>query len=167
MTTARMTKAMLASLEVRLGDLDARIAALDSQREGDDSVESTALLMQLATERARIADALQDARLIDDDPFDVDAIEVGDLVTIMDNEGTTDSYVLVDEGVGARARSDWVSVGSPLGGAIVGRGKGDSVEVDSPQGPLSYVVVDFVRASEAALMFATTDGFLPSEAFLG
>ena len=152
MSTTRMTGARKRSLELRLEDLEARIATLDEQRQGDESVEGTALKIQLTRERSQIVDALRDAQLIDDEPFDVHAIEVGDVVTIQSEEGKTERYVPVDDGVGARARSDWVSITSPLGAAVVGRAKGERVEVDSPQGPLSYVIVGFERASENAFV---------------
>lgn len=160
MTQTRMTRQMRRSLEARLKDLESRIEVLDAQRKGDDSLEATAMLGQLGSERDRIVDALREVALIDDEPFDVHAIEVGDVVTVRDEEGVTDRYVLVDQGVGARARSDWVSVGSPLGTALVGRGKGDRVEVVSPRGSASYVIVGFERVAD-------DEDLLPSEAFLG
>jgi transcription elongation factor GreA len=120
----------------------------------------------------RLEDALKGVELIDDEPFDFDAIEIGDLITLQSEEGETESYVLVDDGVGARARSDWVSVTSPLGAAVLGRAKGERVEVNSPKGPFGYAIVDFERASESApVSGVATDGTLagdlPSEAFLG
>jgi transcription elongation GreA/GreB family factor len=113
--------------------------------------------------------------LIDDAPFDTHAIEVGDVVTIRGQDGDVQRYVLVDDGVGTRARSDWVSVGSPLGGAILGRSRGDEVEVESPGGMLSYVILAFERASGDDSVLAVSTGSIspgdltrmPSEAFLG
>lgn len=171
----RMTGQMRSSLEARLADLDTRIEKLDAQLKGEDSVDASALLGQLIGERADIAEALRDAMLIDDAPFDTEAIEVGDTVTIQDADGDTDRYVLVDGKVRSRARSDWVSVSSPLGAAIIGRSKGERVQVESPSGPTSYLIVDFERASEGVLLHAAahskarsrTMKLLPSEAFLG
>ena len=154
MSKTRMTSAMKRSLELRLEELKTRIARLDVQVQGDDSFEATALMIQLTRERSQVQDALRDAELIDDEPFDFDAIEVGDAITIQNEEGETENYVVVDDGVGARARSDWVSINSPMGAAVLGRGKGDRIEVQSPQGPLSYFVVSFERASEDALVFS-------------
>ena len=145
MVTKRMTRAMKVSLEVRLAELDERIATLDDQRSRDDSGES-ALLAQLTRERDQVADALRDATLIDDEPFDFGAIEVGDLVTLQGDNGKVEKYLLVDGGVGTRARDDWVSVDSPLGSALLGRAKGERLEVSSPQGVATYVVVEFERA---------------------
>lgn len=162
MSKTPMTRQMRRFLESRLIDLESRIDVLETQRKGDDSHETTALYVQLNGERDRIADALREATLIDDEPVDAHAIEVGDVVTVRDQHGEVDRYVLVDERVGARERGDWVSVGSPLGAAIVGRSRGDRVEVDSPRGSASYVILGFERAWDDA-----GPGPLPSEAFLG
>lgn len=161
MENARMTGPMRRSLEERLTDLNARIETLDVQRQGDDSLEATALLAQLTRERSDISDALRGATLIDDEPFDTEAIELGDTVTIRDPEGATDRYVLVDRGVGSRAQSDWVSVASPLGAALLGRSKGDLVHVESPSGTMSYVIVDFERASDDSVALAVSDDRVP------
>ena len=174
MSTTRMTASMKRSLEIRLEDLDRRIEALNAQRDAEDGVEMGALLEQLIGERSDTADALRDAALIDDEPFDTEAIEIGDTVTIRDFEGETERYVLVDANMRSRARSDWVSVSSPLGAAILGRGKGDEVHVESPSGTMSYVIVDFQRAAGNSVHLAVlrnsarrARGFLPSESFLG
>ncbi len=148
MATTRMTGSMRRVLEIRLSELEARIDALARQREGDESAETAALLGELTRERADIVDALRDARLIDDDPFDSDAIEVGDVVTIRDADGEVERYVLVDGKAGSRARSDWVSVDSPLGAAILGRNTGERVQVASPRGVTTYEILGFERASE-------------------
>lgn len=152
MATTRMTGSMRRALETRLSELTARIDSLERQREGDESAETEALLGELLRERDDIVDALRDARLIDDDPFDSDAIEVGDVVTIRDADGEIDRYVLVDGKAGSRARSDWVSVGSPLGTALLGRSTGDRVRVESPRGVTTYEVLGFAREGRAAAL---------------
>lgn len=175
MTTTRMTGSMRSQLESRLADLDARLEALGVQRSGDDSVEAAALLMQLDGERADIADALRDAMVIDDEPFDTDEIEVGDTITIRDGGGDTERYVLIDGRVRSRARHDWVSLSSPLGAALLGRSKGDRLDIESPGGTMTYIVIDFERASEEPSVTAFSKereragrrGLLPSEAFIG
>lgn len=174
MATTRMTGSMRRVLEIRLSELTTRIDALERQREGDESAETAALLSELTRERDDIADALRDGRLIDDDPFDTDAIEVGDAVTIRDAAGEVERYVLVDGKAGSRARSDWVSVDSPLGAAILGRNTGDRVQVDSPRGVTTYEVLGFERASAdppasaaASIGAEAASPGLPSEAFLG
>jgi transcription elongation factor GreA len=169
-TSARITAPMFRSLQTRRAELEERISALDEQRAGDDRLETTASLMQLSRERNDINEALRDAMLIDDEPFDTDAIEVGDTVTIRDPDGATDCYVLVDRRIRSRARSDWVSVSSPLGVAILGRGKGDTVRVESPTGSVPYLIVDFERTSEDSSLTTASEqshvgslSLLPSE----
>lgn len=174
MATTRMTSAMRRSLERRLADLDRRIETMQVQRE-DEAIEATALLEQLMRERGDVADALRDATLIDEEPFDTAAIEIGDTVTIREDDGQTNRYVLVDRSLRTRAQSDWVSVSSPLGTALLGRSKGDEVQVQSPSGTISYVIVDFERASDDSIVLtesgeeiaANGRPLLPSEAFFG
>jgi transcription elongation GreA/GreB family factor len=146
MLTTKMTGPMRASLEARLLDLDGRIAAVARQREADDSLDVTALHRQLFRERNQIADALADAMVIDDHPFDTEAIEIGDTVTVREMESEThEQYVLVDGTVGCRAKSDWLSATSPLGAALMGRSRGDEVLIETPKGSYSYLILDFER----------------------
>jgi transcription elongation GreA/GreB family factor len=144
----KITSSMRASLEARLDNLDSRIDALRRENDGDDSVDATALLYELSRESDQICSALGQAKVIDDDPFDTHATEIGDTVTIRDSEGVTEQYVLVDGGVGTRVRLNWVSARSPLGGALVGRRKGEEILVKTPVGGVSYVIVDFERAGD-------------------
>jgi transcription elongation GreA/GreB family factor len=163
------------TLEARLDDLDARIEALDNQRDGYDSVETTSLLEDLRRERSDVADALRDAVLVDDEPFDTEAIEIGDTVTVRAEDGAIERYVLVDGNVGTRARSDWVSASSPLGAALLGRNNGARVRVESPAGSAYYTIVAFERSSEDATFIDPGSGrrlsralqLLPSDTFLG
>ena len=156
MSLTRMTAPMRRSLEIRLEELDRRIAGLDAQREDDDSMEAMALMEQLIRERSDVEEALRGATLIDDEPFDTEAIEIGDTVALQDSDGEVERYILVDAGV--RARSDWVSVTSPLGAAIIGRSKGERVRVESPVGTNDYLIVDFERASDDPRLVASARG---------
>jgi transcription elongation GreA/GreB family factor len=123
-----------------------RASVLERRREGDDSLDETALHLHLSRERNRIEDALANATLIDDDPFDTEAIEIGDMVTVRAIEdGEEEEFILVDQTVGSRARPNWMSAISPLGAALLGRGKGDEVVVQAPGGRRSYQILDFER----------------------
>jgi transcription elongation GreA/GreB family factor len=146
MQTTRMTGSMRRSLEARLLDLEMRVSVLERPREGEDSLDETALHLHLSRERDRIADALANATLIDDDPYDTEAIEIGDMVTVRAmGGGAEEQYILVDQAVGSRARLDWTSAMSPLGAALLGRGKGDEVVVQTPGGTGLYQILDFER----------------------
>lgn len=146
MHRTRMTGSMRRSLEDRLLELEERVGVLERPRERDDGTDVTALHLHLSRERNRIADALANATLIDDDPYDTEAIEIGDMVTVRASEGgAEEQYILVDRTVGSRARPDWISAISPLGAALLGRGKGDEVVVQTPGGTGSYQILDFER----------------------
>jgi transcription elongation factor GreA len=146
MHTTRMTGSMRWSLEARLRELEERLSVLERPREGDASLDVTALHLHLSRERDQIADALANATLIDDDPYDTEAIEIGDMVTVRAIEGGVEErYILVDQTVGSRTRPDWMSAISPLGAALLGRGKGDEVAVQTPGGIASYRILDFER----------------------
>jgi hypothetical protein len=86
MHITKMTGPMRRSLEARLVDLEERVLALERQREADDSLDTTALHRELSRERNQLTDALAGAMVIDDDPFDMDAIELGDTVTVREDE---------------------------------------------------------------------------------
>jgi transcription elongation GreA/GreB family factor len=146
MQSTKMTGPMRASLGARLVDLDGRIAVLARHRQADDSLDATALHLQLSRERNQIADALADAILIDDHPFDTEAIEIGDTVTVREMESESqEQYVLVEGTVGCRARSNWLSTTSPLGASLMGRSKGDEVLAETPRGADPYLILDFER----------------------
>ena len=141
----KITSSIRNSLLARCADLKVRVEELERQREGGESVD-VALLASLIHERDQIQDALLQASIIDDAPFDEHRIEIGDTVTVTDATGQSERYVLVDAGVGARASADWVSAASPLGSALVGRDKGDEIVVRTPAGEQRFVIMDFERA---------------------
>jgi transcription elongation factor GreA len=150
MHTTKMTGLMSRSLEARFLELDERLAALERRREGNDNPDATALQLQLSRERNQIADALAGATLIDDYPFDTEAIEIGDTVTVREIESEAqERYVLVDGTTGSLVRQNRVSAISPLGAALVGRSKGDEVVIETPRGSGSYVILDFERSVDA------------------
>ena len=150
MHVTRMTSAMWESLQARLAQLEDRIAVL-ARYHDDETTDTAALLMHLTRERDEVRDALRNASLIDDTPFDEAAIEIGDTVTLQDDQGDVEQYVLVDGGVSSRVRDDWVSVSSPLGSALLGRGEGDLFRVESPAGVFWYRVLSFTREVEHAV----------------
>lgn len=65
---------------------------------------------------------------------------IGRRVTLEASDGSRRSYALVIPGHGDPAKG-WVSADSPVGQAIYGRGAGDEVRVDAPNGPWRATVV--------------------------
>jgi transcription elongation GreA/GreB family factor len=147
MQTTRMTRAMRTLLETRLDELNARVRTMNREQGVDNTPDDWALLTQLRHERDRIAQTLERVTLIDDQPFDTDAIEVGDAIKVRDEGGGIDCYVLVEGDFGSRIRTNWVSVSSPLGARLLGSHKGDKIRVQSAAGTATYVILAFERAS--------------------
>lgn len=146
MSSTKMTREMRDALSARLKALELRISGLERAAEADATIDHFTLSLELIRERDEIADALADATLIETTPFDTQAIEIGDAVTIRSRLGVVERYVLVDAHFGARVQEDWVSTSSPLGQALVGQAVGDEVEVATPSGVSIYLILGFERS---------------------
>lgn len=144
MTQTKMTDEMRRALTGRMNELTERIALLEQDVE--EAMDNLALARQLARERDQIADALAGAVLIEGTPFDTQAIEIGDAVTVRSQHGIVERFLLVDGRFASRLQDDWVSVSSPIGEALLGRGVGDEVEVTTPSGTSIYRIVSFERS---------------------
>lgn len=77
-------------------------------------------------------------------------VAYGSRVTVTDNdEGETVEYRIVfPEEVDAAAGA--ISLSSPIGRALLNRGVGDEVEVQTPGGRKSYSIIELVTLHEAA-----------------
>jgi transcription elongation factor GreA len=70
-----------------------------------------------------------------------DSIKFGATVTLEDEDtGDKVTYKIVGEGE-ANVRDGKISIGSPIARALIGKSKGDSVEVTTPKGARSYEVL--------------------------
>lgn len=88
---------------------------------------------------------LRNARIINNDEIDTDAVSIGSTVIVEDMEfGDTMEYAIV-----GTAESDplqnKISNESPLGKAILGKKQGTVVEVNVPAGIISYKIVDIKK----------------------
>lgn len=88
---------------------------------------------------------LRNARIINNDEIDVDTVSIGSIVAVEDMEfGDTMEYAIV-----GTAESDplqnKISNESPVGKAILGKKKGEIVEVNVPAGIIQYKIVDIKK----------------------
>lgn len=88
---------------------------------------------------------LRNARIINNDDVDLNAVSIGSIVTLKDMEyGDTVEYTIV-----GTAESDpfqnKISNESPVGKAILGKQKGAAVEVSVPAGTIQYEIVDIKK----------------------
>ncbi|RAU95929.1 transcription elongation factor GreA [Paenibacillus sp. YN15] len=88
---------------------------------------------------------LRNARIINNEDVDLNAVSIGSIVTLKDMEfGDTVEYTIV-----GTAESDpfqnKISNESPVGKAILGKQKGSLVEVSVPAGTIQYEIIDIKK----------------------
>jgi transcription elongation factor GreA len=94
---------------------------------------------------ADIEDQLSRAMVIDPKSLSGDKVVFGATVTLLDEDDKKVKYQLVGQNE-ADARVGRISYNSPLGRALIGRQKGEEVEVSTPSGEKYYKIakVEFV-----------------------
>lgn len=91
---------------------------------------------------AELEDKLSRAEVIDPSKLSGDTVKFGATVTLVDEDTEEEvKYQIVGE-FEANVREGRISIGSPIARALIGRSKGDSVEVTTPKGTRSYEVVN-------------------------
>jgi transcription elongation factor GreA len=84
---------------------------------------------------------LKNSKLIDEDEISKTKVTIGAKIKIRDEEtGEDNDYTLVSEKE-ANIFENKISTDSPIGNAIVGKKKGQVVEVKTPTGTLKYRIV--------------------------
>jgi len=90
---------------------------------------------------ADIEDKLSRADVIDPSKFSGDTIKFGAVVTLEDDDsGDKVKYRIVGDAE-ANVRDGKISISSPIARALIGKTKGDAVEVTTPKGSRSYEVL--------------------------
>ena len=90
---------------------------------------------------AELEDKLSRADIIDITKLSGDTVKFGAKVTLVDEDSEEESaYQIVGE-FEADVKKGKISVSSPIARAIIGKRKGDSVEVSTPGGGKSYEIL--------------------------
>jgi transcription elongation factor GreA len=90
---------------------------------------------------AELEDKVSRAEIIDVSKLSGDTVKFGAFVTLVDEDSDEESiYQIVGE-FEADVKKGKISVTSPIARAIIGKKKGDSVEVMTPGGGKSYEIV--------------------------
>lgn len=94
---------------------------------------------------AELEDSLARAMIIDPTTLSGDKVVFGATVTLIDEDKKKVKYQLVGQAE-ADARVGRISYNSPLGRALIGRQKGEEVEVSTPSGDRYYEIakIEFV-----------------------
>ena len=100
---------------------------------------------QIEASIADLEDRLSRAMVIDPTTLSGDKVVFGATVTLLDEDEKKVKYQLVGQ-TEADARVGRISYNSPLGRALIGRQKGEEVEVSTPSGDRYYEIakIEFV-----------------------
>jgi transcription elongation factor GreA len=88
---------------------------------------------------------LRNARVIDNHAAASSVVAVGSTVTLRDEDGGEQLTCTIVGSAEADPLRDLISNESPVGQALIGRKKGDTVTVRVPAGTLKYTIVDIAR----------------------
>ena len=91
---------------------------------------------------AKLENTVASARIIDESQVKTDAIQMLNKVTLKNlKTKATVAYTLVSESE-ANLKEGKLSIGTPIAQALLGRKKGETVDVNVPSGVLSFEVLD-------------------------
>jgi transcription elongation factor GreA len=116
---------------------------ISENSEYDDAKNEQALLEHRI---ARLKEQLRSARVIDAKDVPKDVVSVGSRVRVKDvDHGDTDTYEIVGSAEADPANGR-LSNESPVGRALLGRKKGETVEVAAPAGAIRLKIMDIKAA---------------------
>ena len=89
---------------------------------------------------------LKNAEVVDEDEVDLDTINIGCKIKILDVEFNEELEYKIVGSTEANSLKGKISNESPVGKALMGRKVGDTVNVDTQAGTISYKVLEIQRA---------------------
>ena len=89
---------------------------------------------------------LKNAEVIDEDDVALDTISVGCCVTLLDVEFDDEMKFKIVGSTEANSLKGYISNESPIGQALLGKKKGELVEVESPAGLVQYKIMEIERS---------------------
>ena len=102
--------------------------------------------MMLEHRIATLEERLRSARVIDESEITADVVSIGATVRLRDvGANKTVEYKIVGSAE-ANPAENKLSNESPVGKAIIGRKKGETVEVSAPRGALKFKILDIKAA---------------------
>ncbi|MBQ9141955.1 MAG: transcription elongation factor GreA [Lachnospiraceae bacterium] len=89
---------------------------------------------------------LKNAEVVDEDEVDLDKINIGCLIKILDVEFNEELEYKIVGSTEANSLKGKISNESPVGKALMGRKVGDTVEVETQAGLIAYKVLEIQRS---------------------
>ena len=91
---------------------------------------------------AKLEDTMANARVIDESKIDKSKVQILSKVTLLNHNNQKQmTYTIVAEHE-ANLREGKLAIGTPIAKALLGRKKGDRVDVDVPAGTIHFEILD-------------------------
>lgn len=100
---------------------------------------------EIETRIVELEKILRNAQVIDEDEVNVDVINLGCKIKILDMEFCEESDYAIVGSTEADPSEGKISNESPVGAALIGHKVGDVVEVEVPEGKLEFKVLNIYR----------------------
>ncbi len=131
-TVERVNAAIRVKKALEIGDITDD-PEFDSAKKGQAYIEDRIKFLE---------QKLQDAKIIDPKTIHRETIGIGSRVVLRDMERESESHYLIVSPVEANPLENKLSHESPVGQAIMNKKKGDTIEVQVPDGTIRYKIVD-------------------------
>jgi transcription elongation factor GreA len=94
---------------------------------------------------ANLEATLENAIVLDDSELGTDKVNVGNKVTVHNIDADEESEYKIVSTAEADPIMGLISDDSPLGKALIGQRKGDSINVETPMGVVKYTITDISK----------------------
>lgn len=97
------------------------------------------------TEIARLEEILIQATVIDESAITTKNVSIGNIVTVLDVEENEEITYSIVSSLEANSRENKISDQSPIGKALIGRKKGETVMAATPSGEYAYKILSIKK----------------------
>lgn len=94
---------------------------------------------------AELENQLRNAKIIDEKGIDTETVQIGNIVKVHDIEFDEDVEYTIVGSTEVKLSENKISNESPLGKALLGAKRGDTVDVDAPAGIIKYKILDITK----------------------
>ena len=94
---------------------------------------------------AELENKIRHAKIIDEKDIDTETVQVGNIVKVLDMEFDEKIEYTIVGSTEVNLAENKISNESPLGAALLGSKKGQTVDVDAPVGIMKYKILDIKK----------------------
>lgn len=94
---------------------------------------------------AELENKLRHARIIDEKEIDTDTVQIGNIVKVLDIEFDEKIEYIIVGSTEVNLAENKISNESPLGEALLGSKKNETIEVKAPAGIMKYKILDIKK----------------------